>query len=137
MKRMVAGTFALLLLLSTGLTAPARGQDDEGPTATLRFVVLRESDGKPLRNAEIVLHPVKKKGKQSAGEMELKTDAEGRTNVEGIPYGPIRVQVLAPRFQSFGEDYQVNKAEMEIVVKMKHPGDQVSAYSDHDDKKPQ
>jgi hypothetical protein len=98
--------------------------------------VVRDSDGKPVRNAEVVLHPVKHKGKQAKGEMELKTDAEGRTNVDGIPYGPLRVQVLAPHFQTFGEDYEINKAEMEITVKLKHPGGQYSIYENHDDKKP-
>ena len=113
-------------------------QEDEGPTSRLRFVVVRDSDGKPVRDAAVVLHPVKRKGKQAQGEMDLKTDAEGRTSVDGIPYGPLRVQVLAPHFQSFGEDYEINKAEMEITVKLKRPGGQYSVYENHgDDKKPQ
>ena len=86
----------------------------------------------------MVLHPVKGKGKQAPGEMELKTDAEGKANVDGIPYGALRVQVLAPHFQTFGEDYEINKAEMEITVKLKHPGGQYSIYENHgDEKKPQ
>jgi hypothetical protein len=106
--------------------------------SSLRFVVLRDSDGKPVKNAQVVLHPVKRKGKQSDDEMELKTDADGKTTVDGIPYGPLRVQVLAPHFQTFGEDYEVNKAQLEITVKLKHPGDQYSIYENHpDDKKPQ
>jgi hypothetical protein len=113
-------------------------QDDEGPTSRLRFVVVRDSDGKPVRDAAVVLHPVKRKGKQAQGEMDLKTGAEGRTSVDGIPYGPLRVQVLAPHFQSFGEDYEINKAEMEITVKLKRPGGQYSVYEKNgDDKKPQ
>jgi hypothetical protein len=124
------------MALGLGMVGLAGAQDDEGPTSNLRFVVVRDSDGKPVRNAEVVLHPVKRKGKQAKGEMELKTDAEGRTNVDGIPYGPLRVQVLAPHFQTFGEDYDVNKAEMEITVKLKHPGGQYSIYENHDDKKP-
>ena len=125
----------VVLLFMAGL---AWAQDDEGPTSALRFVVVRDSDGKPVRNAEVVLHPVKRKGKQAKGEIELKTDAEGRTNVDGIPYGPLRVQVLAPHFQTFGEDYEINKPEMEITVKLKHPGGQYSIYENHgDDKKPQ
>jgi len=124
------------MALGLGMVGLAGAQDDQGPTSNLRFVVVRDSDGKPVRNAEVVLHPVKRKGKQAKGEMELKTDAEGRTNVDGIPYGPLRVQVLAPHFQTFGEDYDVNKAEMEITVKLKHPGGQYSIYENHDDKKP-
>src|ERR1700730_10007083 len=138
MKRNVSMVVALMIVLGVGLTGSARAGDDEGPTSSLRFVVVRDSDGKPVRNAEVVLHPVKRKGKQAKGEMELKTDAEGRTNIEGTPDGPLWVQVLAPHFQTFGEDYEINKAEMEITVKLKRPGGQYSIYENHgDEKKPQ
>jgi len=138
MKRNFSMVMAVTIVLGLGLVALAWAQEDEGPTSSLRFVVVRDSDGKPVRNAEVVLHPVKRKGKQAPGEMELKTDAEGKTSVDGIPYGPLRVQVLAPHFQTFGEDYEINKAEMEITVKLKHPGGQYSIYENHgDDKKPQ
>lgn len=131
-------SIALTLVLACGLARFVRAQVDEGPVSSLRFVVLRDSDGKPVKNAQVVLHPVKRKGKQSDDEMELKTDADGKTTVDGIPYGPLRVQVLAPHFQTFGEDYEVNKAQLEITVKLKHPGDQYSIYENHpDDKKPQ
>jgi 5-hydroxyisourate hydrolase-like protein (transthyretin family) len=131
-------SIALTLVLACGLARFVRAEEDEGPVSSLRFVVLRDSDGKPVKNAQVVLHPVKRKGKQSDDEMELKTDADGKTTVDGIPYGPLRVQVLAPHFQTFGEDYEVNKAQLEITVKLKHPGDQYSIYENHpDDKKPQ
>jgi hypothetical protein len=138
MKRISSMLMAVMVVLGVGLIGSVRAQDDEGPTSSLRFVVVRDSDGKPVRNAQVVLHPVKRKGKQAKGEMELKTDAEGRTNIDGIPYGPLRVQVLAPHFQTFGEDYEINKAEVEITVKLKHPGGQYSIYENHgDEKKPQ
>ncbi len=138
MKRNVSMVTMVLILLALCMIGSARAQDDEGPMSALRFVVVRDSDGKPVRNAEVVLHPVKRKGKQAKGEMELKTDAEGRTNIDGIPYGPLRVQVLAPHFQTFGEDYEINKSEMEITVKLKRPGGQYSIYENHgEEKKPQ
>ena len=138
MKRNVSMLMAVMIVLGLGMIGLAQAQDDEGPMSALRFVVVRDSDGKPVRNAEVVLHPVKRKGKQAKGEMELKTDAEGRTNIDGIPYGALRVQVLAPHFQTFGEDYEINKAEMEITVKLKRPGGQYSIYENHEDeKKPQ
>jgi hypothetical protein len=124
------------ILLAFG--AIAGGAQDDGPTSSLRFVVIRDSDGKPVRNAQVVLHPVKGKGKQASGEIELKTDVDGKTNVDSIPYGPLRVQVLMPRFQTFGEDYQIDKPEMELTIKLKHPSGQYSIYDNHgDDKKPQ
>jgi Carboxypeptidase regulatory-like domain len=138
MKINVSMVMAVMIVLGLGMIGLARAQDDQGPMSALRFVVVRDSDGKPVRNAEVVLHPVQRKGKQAKGEMELKTDAEGRTNIDGIPYGPLRVQVLAPHFQTFGEDYEINKAEMEITVKLKRPGGQYSIYENHgEEKKPQ
>jgi len=138
MKRNVSMVMTVVIVLGLGMIGSARAQDDEGPMSALRFVVVRDSDGKPVRNAEVVLHPVKRKGKQANGEMELKTDAEGRTNIDGIPYGPLRVQVLAPHFQTFGEDYDINQAEMEITVKLKRAGGQYSIYENHgEEKKPQ
>jgi Carboxypeptidase regulatory-like domain len=138
MKRSFSMATMVVIVLALGMVRWAQAQNDEGPMSALRFVVVRDSDGKPVRNAEVVLHPVKRKGKQAKGEMELKTDAEGRTNIDGIPYGPLRVQVLAPHFQTFGEDYEINKAEMEITVKLKRPGGQYSVYENHgDEKKPQ
>ena len=138
MKINVSMVMAVMIVLGLGMIGSARSQDDEGPMSALRFVVVRDSDGKPVRNAEVVLHPVKRRGKQAKEEMELKTDAEGRTNIDGIPYGPLRVQVLAPHFQTFGEDYEINKAEMEITGKLKRPGGQYSVYENHgEEKKPQ
>jgi len=120
----------------------AGAQNNEGPMSDLRFVVVKDYNGKPVRNAAVVLHPVGKTGKQSRGGLELKTDNEGRTNIDGIPYGPLRVQVLAPGFQTFGEDYQIDKPELQITVKLKRPAGQYSSYGNQgdakkdDDKKP-
>jgi hypothetical protein len=134
--------YAVVILFGFGLLSvnvKVAAQDDyEGPMADLRFVVVKDYNGKPVRNAAVVLHPVSK-GKQARGGMELKTDNDGRTNIDGIPYGPLRVQVLAQGFQTFGEDYEINKPELEITVKLKRPGGQYSTYTgsttNPDDKK--
>ena len=142
MKRRFSIVSAVMMVLGVGMIGLAVAQDDDGPMSDLRFVVVRDYNGKPVRNAAVVLHPVNRKGKQSRGGLELKTDGEGRANIDGIPYGPLRVQVLAQGFQTFGEDYKIDKAEMEITVKLKRPGGQYSVYEKHaeakkaDDKKP-
>lgn len=104
----------------------AQDDEDEGPMSNMHFVVVRDWDNKPIRNAAVVLHPITKKGKQAMGGMELKTDDDGKTGIDGIPYGPLRVQVLAPGFQTFGEDYRVNRTEMEITIKLRRPVKQYS-----------
>jgi len=142
MKKSFSIGIAVVIVLGVGLIGLAGAQDDDGPMSDLRFVVVRDYNGKHVWNAAVVLHPVNRKGKQSRGGLELKTDGEGRTNIDGIPYGPLRIQVLAPGFQTFGEDYQIDKAEMLITVKLKRPGGQYSIYENHgdakkaDDKKP-
>jgi len=119
------------------LLAAASAQDD---TAILKFLVLRDYNGKPVRNASVVMHPVKKDGKQARGGFELKADADGKASFDGVPYGKLRVQVLAPGFQTFGQDYEINQPEMEITVKLKRPQGQYSIYENQqnenkDDKK--
>jgi len=135
MKKCFSMVRAVIVLLGVGLVGPAAAQGDDGPMSDLRFVVVRDYNGKPVRNAAVVLHPVGKKGKQAKGGLELKTDNEGRTSIDGIPYGPLRVQVLAPGFQTFGEDYQIDKPELQITVKLKRPGGQYSVYENQGDAK--
>ena len=135
MKKSLLIVIAVIIVLGVGMIGLAGAQDDDVPMSDLRFVVVRDYNGKPVRNAAVVLHPVNRKGKQSRGGLELKTDGEGRANIDGIPYGPLRIQVLAPGFQTFGEDYQIDKAEMLITVKLKRPGGQYSIYENHGDAK--
>jgi len=101
---------------------------DDDQYATIRIVVLKRYNGKPLRNAAVVLHEVKKDGKQSRAGMELKTDSEGRASYEGVPYGKLRIQVIAPGFRTYGEDYDIVQPEHDIVIKMQRPTEQYSIY---------
>jgi Carboxypeptidase regulatory-like domain len=109
-------------------SAVAVAQDD---TAVLNFVVVRDYNGKPIRNASVVMHPVEKNGKQSKGGLQLKTDPEGKARFDGAPYGKLRVQVLASGFQTFGSDYDIDKPTVDIEVKMKRPAGQYSIYEEH------
>jgi hypothetical protein len=123
------GTIAVLVL-ACALPSLAKKKQEE-PLATLTFVVLKDENGKPVRNAAVVMHPVGDDGKQERGGIELKTDPEGKTSYEGVPYGKLRVQVLAPGFQTFGEDYNIGQPNMDITIKLKRPTKQYSIYEDH------
>ena len=111
------------------LGSQALAQDDD--MAMLNFVVIRDYNGKPIRNASVVMHPVEKNGKQSRGGLQIKTDAEGKASFDGVPYGKLRIQVLATGFQTFGDDYSIDKPTVEITVKMKRPQGQYSIYEEH------
>jgi len=138
MRTWTARSWVAAAALAAGLAMAGRAAaQDEGPVSNLHFVVVKDFNGKPVKNAAVVMHPVNGKGKQERGGMELKTDPEGKTGFDGIPYGVLRVQVLAQGFQTYGQDFEINKPEMEIVVKLKRPQGQYSVYEDHpDDKKP-
>jgi len=125
-KGLVAGAVLVVGLLA----ASAWGQDDEDPTCKVEFLVIRDTNGKAVRAASVVLHPVNRKGKQARGGFELKTDNDGKTEFEGVPYGKMRVQVLAQGFQTYGEDYVIDQPGMTITVKLKRPVQQYSVYQD-------
>jgi len=118
---------ALLSMIVLGLLAAVAGAGAK-PQANLKFVVLKAHNGKPVRNASVILHTVDKKGKQSKGGFQLKTDPEGKAVFDGAPYGKLRIQVLTPGFQTFGEDFEIDQPEHEIVIKLKKPQDQVTIY---------
>lgn len=128
--RVVAKVFVVLILLC--------GMASADKFSVLSFVILKDHNGKPVRNASVIMHPVKGNGKQANTGLELKTDADGKASFDGVPFGKLRVQVIAQGYQTFGDDYSVDKTEMEIVVKMKRPGEQYSIYKDHaENKKPE
>ncbi len=141
MKRVAVVVGVILLLAGAGGIRAAWAQDDdeyEGPMSNMHFMVLRDTNGKPVKNAAVVLHPVNHKGKQAMGGLELKTDDDGRTEIEGIPYGVLRVQVLAPGFQTFGEDYEIKQPDTQITVRLKRPTRQYSTYGVQEkEKKPE
>jgi hypothetical protein len=129
MKILVAGV-VLAMLAMAGAAMGQKDKDDE-PTSWIYFSVIKDDSGKPVRNAAVIMHAVNARGKQERGDMELKTDPEGKTNFDGIPYGMLRVQVLAHGFQTYGEDFDVQKPKMEITIKLKRPQGQYSVYDDH------
>lgn len=118
---------ALFLVLGLALTCGlAAGMGKQ--YSNMHFVVVRDSNQKPIRNAAVILHPVTSKGRQKKGSLELKTDSEGRTGFDGVPYGMLRIQVIAPGYQTFGEDYEIAEPNREIIIKMQKPKDQVTIY---------
>ena len=129
MNRVSVALLVFLLLALSGLSSGADKQ------ASLRFLVVKDYNGKPVRNAGVVMHPVQTNGKQSRGGLELKTDSEGKASFDGVPYGKLRVQVLAQGFQTYGEDFEIDKPEMEITVKLKRPQGQYSIYDEHPEEK--
>jgi|SRR5208283_5826779 len=129
-------TFASLLLAGAllGAAAAQRGGDNE-PTADLSFLVIKEDNGKPVRNAAVIMHSVSEHGKQGRGDLELKTDADGKTSFDNVPYGRLRIQILASGFQTFGDDYEISQPKMSFTIRLKRPQGQYSIYQEHPEEK--
>jgi hypothetical protein len=119
---------ALILVTFIFLAGSVMAQEVD--LALLKFLVVKDFNDKPIRNASVVLHPVGKKGKQERGGLQLKCDANGKAEYDGVPYGKLRVQVLAQGFQTFGQDYDVDQPVEEITIRMKRPQEQYSIYGD-------
>jgi Carboxypeptidase regulatory-like domain len=140
MKKICLAVIIAWMLWIVGASAiPARASDKRSqydvPVSSLSFVVVKDYNGKPVRNAGVVMHSVGKHDKQDRGGLELKTDADGKASFDGVPYGKLRVQVLAPGFQTFGEDYEINQPTMEITIKLKRPEGQYSIYENQQNDK--
>ncbi|MGA2963604.1 MAG: hypothetical protein ABSD96_18165 [Candidatus Korobacteraceae bacterium] len=136
MTRVVAGgrgsrPFQIWLAAAVLLLAPIvvhGAQKGPEQSAELHFVVIRQEDGKPVRNASVVLHQFDKNGRQRNDGYQLKTDHEGKASVDGIAYGKLRVQVIAHGLQTYGEDYDIKQPTMEFTIELKPPKPQISIY---------
>ncbi|MGA2438052.1 MAG: hypothetical protein ABSF57_06010 [Acidobacteriaceae bacterium] len=142
-----ASLFALALCLLALLVplAPlcARAQDDsttpeqhgrkyKAPpdTSHIEVTVLKGFNKKPIMNAAVVFHPTK--DGRDEGNMEMKTDPDGKAVIDVIPTGSkVTIQVIADGFATFAEDYVVNEASRQILITMQRPKAQVSAYIDN------
>jgi hypothetical protein len=106
----------------------AAGDKKEKKYSYLHFSVIRAGKKVPVRNASVVLHPVNKDGEQEKGGLELKTDQDGKAEIEGIRYGKLRVQVVAQGYQTYGDDFEIDQPDKEFVIQLKRPQDQVTIY---------
>ena len=101
------------------------------PTARIEVTVLRDATGKPIENAAVIFHPMQ--GEKDEGNMELKTNEDGKSIIDVLPIGDtVRLQIIAKGYQTYGEDYKIDKAEMAIKIRMKRPGEQYSIYQHAD-----
>ena len=127
--------FAAILVLASSLAAPAQESNHRGrkykappPTSRINVTILRSDDSKPIENAAVIFHLVGDKG-----NMELKTDEDGKTVIDVLPTGSeVLLQVIARGYQTYGQDYKIDKPKLAIEVKLKRPGQQYSIYTMHE-----
>jgi len=124
-NRLALTGFALSLLAAAAF---AGQKNTELKTALVNLIVIREANGKPVKNAEVVFHLVGKDGKQKQEGLELKTYDDGKAEASGLPYGKWRVQVIAPGFKTYGQDIEIGQPSMELTIKLQKPTEQYSIY---------
>ena len=129
MRKAAFLVLSLMILQCCALVAFAGDKKDKN-FCDLSFVVLKESTGKPVKYASVILHGVDPKGHQLHEGLQIKTDPEGHAEAGGIPYGKVRVQVIASGLQTYGEDFDLNAPTKEITIKLKQPQGQYSIYDD-------
>ena len=127
MKRLGIMVVLFAMLASMAAAGDKKEKKDE-KIGDLHVTILKGDNGKPVRNASVVLHPVNSKGRQESGGLQLKTDAEGKADYNGIPYGKLRIQVIASGFQTFGQDYDIDQQDQQITIKLQRPKEQYSIY---------
>jgi hypothetical protein len=125
---------AAMLLLFPSAYAQQQGRGRKykppPPTCAITVTVLRADNAKPVQNAAVVFHPLKD-GKND-GNMELKTNEEGKVSLNLIPIGStLRLQVIATGFQTYGKDYELPDDSRTITVKLNRPQRQYSIYTSH------
>jgi hypothetical protein len=99
------------------------------PSSRIQVTVLKDFNGKPIEDAHVIFHPIE--GDKDKGYLELKTDEDGKAIIDVIPIGDtVRMQIIATGYQTYGQDYKVDKEDMSMEIRMKRPGAQYSIYKD-------
>lgn len=135
--RYIAVTATLLVMMIASLSAQEKARRGRKykpppPTAKIEVTVVRATDSKPIENAAVIFH-VDMDGDK--GNMELKTNEDGKTIIDVLPIGStMSLQIIAKGYQTYGQEYKIDKADMAFDVKMKRPTEQYSIYKDHDGK---
>ncbi len=118
--------------LLAALCAPALLPGDD-PQTTAITVEVKNLDGKPVERASVVVRfnegrSIKKFGKKTILNWELRTNQIGVAKIPPIPQGKILVMVIAKGYQTFGETFEINEPERTVEVKLKPPQPQYSAH---------
>jgi hypothetical protein len=128
-------TIAVALMAVFGISLSAQDSAHRGrkykpppPTSRIEVTVLRDVDSKPIENASVIFQLEGEKG-----NMELKTNEDGKSVIDVLPTGSkMRLQIIAKGYQTYGQDYTIDKSELAFGIRLKRPGEQYSVYKNHD-----
>ena len=117
-------------LLALALLVPPLAAD---PPMTRIRVEVRDVYDKPVDHASVIVRFVEgrsklKFGKKIRTSWELKTNQEGVAKIPALPQGKILVQVIAKRYQTFGQTFEIDEEEKTVEIKLNTPQPQFSAH---------
>lgn len=122
----------VLCSLSAHAQTDRRGRKYKAPPPASRIevTVLKADNGKPIEHAAVIFHPIE--GDRDKGGLELKTNEDGKAMIDVIPIGDtVRLQVIANGFQTYGQDFKVDKDQISMEVRMNRPVGQYSIYKNN------
>ncbi|MGC2742295.1 MAG: carboxypeptidase-like regulatory domain-containing protein [Candidatus Angelobacter sp.] len=127
-QRLTLVCLLAMLLPAAAFAGKKKTSESQLKTSSINMTVIRNSSGKPVKNAEVVIHLIDNHGKQKEEGLELKTHEDGKAEATGIPYGKVRIQVIAPGFRTYGEDFSIDQPNLEFTIKLQKPVEQLSIY---------
>jgi hypothetical protein len=101
-------------------------QSEEGERTNVTVVVTDAQTGQPINQARLTLEftepgdPSKLKRSKKLS-YSAKTNAQGHYKFPSLPKGTIRLIVTAERHQTFSEEFELEKEDQVIEVKLKKP----------------
>jgi hypothetical protein len=127
-------TIALTLVAVSTVSLSAQDTAQRGrkykpppPTSRIEVTVIRDADSKPIENASVIFQLEGDKG-----NMELKTNEDGKSVIDVLPIGStVRLQIIAKGYKTYGQDYKIDKSDLAFGIRLKRPGEQYSVYKDH------
>ncbi len=109
---------------SLGVRTPAQSEE-EGQT-NLTVVVTDTETGQPINQARLTLEftepgNVRKLKRSKKLSYSAKTNTQGHYKFPSLPMGTIRLIVTTERHQSFSKEFELEKENQVIEVKLKKP----------------
>lgn len=97
-------------------------EGEEGVTRLRIEVVAGEKD-EPVDSASVYVRFVRERtlAKDQKVEMNTKTNRNGVAVLSSVPRGKVTIQVIAPGWKTFGQWFDIEKAEQTVRIKLQKP----------------
>ncbi len=123
---------ALMMMAPLAVQSARAGQknqdkrQDDAPI-DIRIHVVGGKHKEAVSNASVYLRFQERQSllfllhKKQKVELDLKTDDNGYATFPDMPQGKVLIQVVAPRWQTFGEYYEVTAKNPHVEIHLKRP----------------